>query len=56
MKKETDKLIIMTLFLCILYWLCYTINLIELNRVRKINEQLRIEYNELKENYDKLCQ
>lgn len=52
--KEYKIIIILTLFLLWIYGLLYMLTSIELNKQRKINEQLRIEYNELKKNYEEI--
>lgn len=52
--KEYKVIIIVSLALIWLYGLCYMISALQLDKQRKINEQLRIEYNELKKSYEKL--
>lgn len=52
--KEYKVIIIVSLALIWLYGLCYMISALQLDKQRKINEQLRIEYNELKKSYEEL--
>jgi hypothetical protein len=52
--KEYKVIIIVSLSLIWLYGLCYMISALQLDKQRKINEQLRIEYNELKKSYEEL--
>ena len=52
--KEYKVIIIASLALLWLYGLCYMISALQLDKQRKINEQLRIEYNELKKSYEEL--
>lgn len=56
MKRDKEyKVIIITLLALVwLYGLCYMISALQLDKQRKINEQLRIEYNELKKSYEEL--
>ena len=52
--KEYKVIIIASLALIWTYGLCYMISTLQLDKQRKINEQLRIEYNELKKSYEEL--